>query len=125
MHRFEKAILRFVLEHGEVTWGELTKNLVETSNMSKGSLSKYRLSMERADWIKQKLNDDGIKVYHVPENRIQNLKKIIDALTPDEQIEMYKSLWLDTLEVIAKASGNKTLKKKQKAAKKLLKHFKK
>lgn len=139
MNEREKKILTFILTQGEVAWGQLVKNLVRVPArspnkewMAQGTLSKYKRSLEKEGWIEIGFDSEGKKVYFIPEDKLPALKNLVNALTPQEQINFYKSLsstrkrwWLDTLKVVAEAPDVETLKKKQKAAKRLLKAFKK
>ena len=96
LHRFEKLILKFLLEHGEADWGELRRGL--SRDMSQGSLSKYKRSLEARGFIVKRLNARGKPVYTIPDDRRRLCIRLVQPRITLEEAKAFERFLLKTEE---------------------------
>lgn len=99
LHGFEKAIVKYVLEHENVRWSQLMEDLVEKGAMAQGSLSKYLKTLQRHKIIEKDFDDEGHIVYRVPEKGKNELRELTKAsLSSEERLKRWEAFtkrWLD------------------------------
>jgi len=140
LHRYEKEIVKYVLENTEVRWSQLKEDLVEKGVMAQGTLSKYMGILQRTCIIDKKFDDKGYPVYYVPEASKKEMReltgaslspedyktfaqKVLDA-TPDELTEIVKAKWKKREEKIIE-EGQKGRFEEQKEKEGIIKRLKK